>query len=376
MCLVLSLHVTNQIVDRRSISWLRQPHGSCRSCWTFKQRTGRKKRFVNKQLLTWLLIPCLTSEIKAVCAIFESSWDGWKVVLDSIRYLTVLNTARSVIARPLKSWTAGIIESRSRYERDFYLKVSMKVLGHNWKNMNKKNIKESECRRPAPILFKRRVGEKAAWQSIDINWILLSDFWWQMMWRTAGKPASLKIVLLSNSRSHDNGDYIRCHGSTCDEGDTPSSWLNSFHLTTLQGHSENLYGKLASVYDYHDDSSCLLMEQGHYSAFSGTGFRYSFTRRAGCVTTVVFDGSLIDICVLHTAIDACNLGWWYRGGRECNSPPEYLKLMTYRHFKMCLELVTNCGEELSSTFFYHCHNGEDWEWESVLNSQFLSKIIG
>ncbi|MGM2755114.1 cysteine hydrolase family protein, partial [Bacillus cereus group sp. Bce019] len=45
----------------------------------------------------------------------------------------------------------------------------------------------------------------------------------------------------------------------------------------------------------------------HYSAFSGTDLDIRLRERK--VDTVVLTGVLTDICVLHTAIDAYNLGY-------------------------------------------------------------------
>ena len=69
-----------------------------------------------------------------------------------------------------------------------------------------------------------------------------------------------------------------------------------------------LYGKLASVYDaIKDDNRVFWMDKRHYSAFSGTDLDIRLRERR--VTTVVLTGVLTDICVLHTAIDAYNLGY-------------------------------------------------------------------
>ena len=69
-----------------------------------------------------------------------------------------------------------------------------------------------------------------------------------------------------------------------------------------------LYGKLAGVYDaIKDDHRVFWMDKRHYSAFSGTDLDIRLRERR--VTTVVLTGVLTDICVLHTAIDAYNLGY-------------------------------------------------------------------
>ena len=45
----------------------------------------------------------------------------------------------------------------------------------------------------------------------------------------------------------------------------------------------------------------------HYSAFSGTDLDIRLRERR--ISTVILTGVLTDICVLHTAIDAYNLGY-------------------------------------------------------------------
>lgn len=49
------------------------------------------------------------------------------------------------------------------------------------------------------------------------------------------------------------------------------------------------------------------MDKRHYSAFSGTDLDIRLRERG--VDTVILTGVLTDICVLHTAVDAYNLGY-------------------------------------------------------------------
>ncbi|MCW1029102.1 cysteine hydrolase family protein, partial [Streptococcus anginosus] len=70
----------------------------------------------------------------------------------------------------------------------------------------------------------------------------------------------------------------------------------------------NLYGLLADFYQEHKaDSRVLGMDKRHYSAFSGTDLDIRLRERK--VDTVILTGVLTDICGLHTAIDAYNLGY-------------------------------------------------------------------
>lgn len=128
---------------------------------------------------------------------------------------------------------------------------------------------------------------------------------------TAGKPAqaiSDKIAQVTQT-AYDMGDYIffaiDCH----DEGDEFHPETKLFPPHNIKGTSgRNLYGKLADVYEnIKDDASVFWMDKRHYSAFSGTDLDIRLRERK--VDTVVLTGVLTDICVLHTAIDAYNLGY-------------------------------------------------------------------
>ena len=69
-----------------------------------------------------------------------------------------------------------------------------------------------------------------------------------------------------------------------------------------------MYGALADFYQKHEnDKRVFWMDKRHYSAFSGTDLDIRLRERR--VDTVVLTGVLTDICVLHTAIDAYNLGY-------------------------------------------------------------------
>ena len=55
------------------------------------------------------------------------------------------------------------------------------------------------------------------------------------------------------------------------------------------------------------DPRVFWMDKRHYSAFSGTDLDIRLRERH--VDTVILTGVLTDICVLHTAVDAYNLGY-------------------------------------------------------------------
>ena len=124
---------------------------------------------------------------------------------------------------------------------------------------------------------------------------------------TAGKPAQAieDRIAQVTQEAYDNGDYIFVAMDRHDEGDTFHPETKLFPPHNIAGTSgRELYGKLAEVYDaIKDDSRVFWMDKRHYSAFSGTDLDIRLRERR--VTTVVLTGVLTDICVLHTAIDAC-----------------------------------------------------------------------
>lgn len=128
---------------------------------------------------------------------------------------------------------------------------------------------------------------------------------------TAGKPAqaiSDKIAQVTQT-AYEMGDYIFFVIDGHDEGDEFHPETKLFPPHNIKGTSgRNLYGKLADIYEnIKDDARVFWMDKRHYSAFSGTDLDIRLRERK--VDTVVLTGVLTDICVLHTAIDAYNLGY-------------------------------------------------------------------
>ncbi|CZR01670.1 cysteine hydrolase family protein [Trichococcus ilyis] len=69
-----------------------------------------------------------------------------------------------------------------------------------------------------------------------------------------------------------------------------------------------LYGSLAALYEEHKDSrNVYWIDKRHYSAFSGTDLDVRLRERG--ITEIHLTGVCTDICVLHTAVDAYNLGY-------------------------------------------------------------------
>lgn len=70
----------------------------------------------------------------------------------------------------------------------------------------------------------------------------------------------------------------------------------------------DLYGTLAPLYEANKEKSNVYwIDKRHYSAFSGTDLDIRLRERQ--ITDLYLTGVCTDICVLHTAIDAYNLGY-------------------------------------------------------------------
>lgn len=70
----------------------------------------------------------------------------------------------------------------------------------------------------------------------------------------------------------------------------------------------DLYGKLAPIYEENKENEGVYwIDRRHYSAFSGTDLDIRLRERG--IQEVHLVGVCTDICVLHTAVDAYNLGY-------------------------------------------------------------------
>ncbi|MFM9318926.1 cysteine hydrolase family protein [Streptococcus sp. ST16] len=128
---------------------------------------------------------------------------------------------------------------------------------------------------------------------------------------TAGAPAQAisEAIAQVTRLAFERGEYIFFTIDAHEEKDAfhPESKLFPPH-NIIGTSGRNLYGKLADFYQAHaSDSRVFWMDKRHYSAFSGTDLDIRLRERR--VDTVILTGVLTDICVLHTAIDAYNLGY-------------------------------------------------------------------
>lgn len=97
-----------------------------------------------------------------------------------------------------------------------------------------------------------------------------------------------------------------------------------------------LYGELAPLYEKNKEKENLYwIDKRHYSAFSGTDLDIRLRERG--ITTIHLTGVCTDICVLHTAVDAYNLGYRIVIHEKCvQSFDEEGHRWALRHFKNTL----------------------------------------
>ncbi|MBP2622810.1 cysteine hydrolase family protein [Streptococcus oricebi] len=128
---------------------------------------------------------------------------------------------------------------------------------------------------------------------------------------TAGPPAQAIAATIAQvtKSAYERGDFIFFAIDAHEGGDSYHPESKLFPPHNLKGSKgRELYGPLADFYEEHKDSERLFwLDKRHYSAFSGTDLDIRLRERK--VDTVILTGVLTDICVLHTAIDAYNLGY-------------------------------------------------------------------
>ena len=84
---------------------------------------------------------------------------------------------------------------------------------------------------------------------------------------------------------------------------------NDFVVFAIDAHNpEDKYHPLGKWYEIHKDSPQVYwMNKRHYSAFCGTDLDLRLRERH--INEIHLSGVCTDICILHTAIDAYNLGY-------------------------------------------------------------------
>jgi len=107
----------------------------------------------------------------------------------------------------------------------------------------------------------------------------------------------------------ENGDFVVFAVDLHRRDDVrhPESWLFPPH--NIEGTAGRaLYGALGTLYGAHKDRpNVAWMDKTRYSAFAGTDLYLRLTERQ--ISEVHVTGVCTDICVLHTLVDAYNLGY-------------------------------------------------------------------
>lgn len=124
-----------------------------------------------------------------------------------------------------------------------------------------------------------------------------------------GEPAIAiedRIVALTEQFAA-GGDYTVMAVDLHEEGDPYHPESKLFPPHNIRGTSGRaLYGRLQETYNRYQDD-IYWMDKTRYSAFAGTDL--AIRLRARNITEVHLIGVCTDICVLHTAVDAYNLGF-------------------------------------------------------------------
>lgn len=125
---------------------------------------------------------------------------------------------------------------------------------------------------------------------------------------SAGQAIEESLVEVTK-RFIDNNDFVVYAIDRHDLNDPYHPENNLFPPHNIAGtNGRKLYGKLAEVYeDNRTQTTCYWIDKRHYSAFSGTDLDIRLRERG--ITEVHLVGVCTDICVLHTAVDAYNLGY-------------------------------------------------------------------
>lgn len=124
----------------------------------------------------------------------------------------------------------------------------------------------------------------------------------------AGQAIEDSLVALTRSFIEE-GEYVVFAIDRHDEQDNFHPENSLFPPHNLAGTAgRDLYGKLAPLYEMHKEKrNVYWIDKRHYSAFSGTDLDIRLRERG--IQEIHLTGVCTDICVLHTAVDAYNLGY-------------------------------------------------------------------
>ncbi|MDR0921625.1 MAG: cysteine hydrolase [Lactobacillales bacterium] len=115
----------------------------------------------------------------------------------------------------------------------------------------------------------------------------------------------------------ESGDFVAYMIDNHDPNDSYHPEMKLFPPHNVQGTSgRRLYGKLQEYYDKtKNQENVYWHDKRHYSAFSGTDLDIRLRERE--IHELILIGVCTDICVLHTAVDAYNLGYQLVIPKDC-----------------------------------------------------------
>ena len=116
-------------------------------------------------------------------------------------------------------------------------------------------------------------------------------------------------IVRTTLQFHKVGDYVAFLVDLHHEGDELHPESKLFPEHNIEGtDGRKLYGKLEDTYQaLKDEPNVDYFDKTRYSAFVGTNLELKLRERN--ITEVHLVGVCSDICILHTAIDAFNLGF-------------------------------------------------------------------
>ena len=124
----------------------------------------------------------------------------------------------------------------------------------------------------------------------------------------AGQQIESEMLNITNSFIKNNQFIvfaIDAHDPT-DEYHPENSLFPSHNIVGTVG--QQLFGDLHQLYQRHQNSTNIYwINKRHYSAFCGTDLDLRLRERH--ITEIHLIGVCTDICILHTAVDAYNLGY-------------------------------------------------------------------
>lgn len=127
---------------------------------------------------------------------------------------------------------------------------------------------------------------------------------------TCGAPAQhidTKIAELTKE-FFGRGDFIIVANDAHIDGDRYNRESDAFPPHCIMGTwGTGLYGETQKAVDSIDEKQKIVITKSRYSAFYGTNLDMKLRERN--IDTLSLTGVCSDICVLHTAIDAYNLGY-------------------------------------------------------------------